>query len=198
MEFDPEGRHLVVAGDARGVSVWDVRRSRRLAFLEGGNIGRAVFGPRGRIYCVLEAESEGTIAWEWASGESKRLHPRLGWPSWNVACSSPDGALLATAHDTRSFIRSPDSLECLTTFEGHTYLVDSLAFSPDGRTVASGDGGGVVKLWDVAVGEELLTLEPHAGPVRSIEFSPDGKTLASGADRPDGTAEIFLWRAARP
>jgi WD40 repeat protein len=81
--------------------------------------------------------------------------------------------------------------------EAGSTAADSLAFSPDGRTLASGDGGGVIMLWDVVAGEELLTLEPHAGPVHLIRFSPDGQTLASCADRPDGTSEIFLWHASR-
>ena len=193
VEFDPEGRYIVIAEGAKGASLWDIRGARRMALLEG-DIGRAIFGPAGRILCSPGADwARYSIVWDWSSGQRTML-PH-GWSPWNFACLSPDATLFVTTGWHQSFIRSSDTLECRSTLEGHTDDVNSLAFSPDRRTIASGDGSGVVKLWDVAVGEELLTLEPHAGPVRSIRFSPDGKTLASGADRPDGTAEVFLWRA---
>ncbi|MHB1559885.1 MAG: WD40 repeat domain-containing protein, partial [Isosphaeraceae bacterium] len=191
MVFDPEGRCLAVVDDAGNVSLWHVGRASRLASLDGRQIGRAVFSPDGRIYCLLQDEAEGAIAWDWSSGRSERL--RLGWAPWDAACWSPDGTVLATTHDDRWFLRGPTFVEYLAAFEGHTDRVESLAFSADGRTVASGDSGGAVKLWDVGAGEELMTLESHGGPVRGIRFSPDGRSLASAADRPDGTGEVFLW-----
>jgi hypothetical protein len=54
----------------------------------------------------------------------------------------------------------------------------------------------VVKLWDVAVRDEVQTLEPHAGPVRSMQFSADGKALAACADCSAGIPEVFLRRAS--
>jgi WD40 repeat protein len=72
--------------------------------------------------------------------------------------------------------------------------VYAVAYTPDGKTLASGsgyDGPDEIKLWDVATGKELATLKgrPGADVVCTVAFSPDGKTLASGGW--DGA--VMLW-----
>jgi WD40 repeat protein len=64
---------------------------------------------------------------------------------------------------------------------GHDASVYSVAFSPDGKTLASGSEGQTVKLWDARTGQEMATLKGHTDYVSSVAFSPDGKTLASGS-----------------
>ncbi len=82
----------------------------------------------------------------------------------------------------------------------HTNVVSSLAFSPDGKMLATGSWDYTVKLWDVVTGQELHTFEgrgnkvlaPAYSRVQAVAFSPDGKTLATGGE--DYT--VKLWRAA--
>jgi len=75
------------------------------------------------------------------------------------------------------------------TLKGHTEIVRSIAFSPDGTTLASGSDDNTIKLWSLQTGVVRQTLTGHGGEVNSIAFSPDGKMLASGSD--DRT--IKLW-----
>jgi WD40 repeat protein len=76
---------------------------------------------------------------------------------------------------------------------GHTNWVHSVAFSPDGKTLASGSGDQTVRLWDVATGRQIgKPLTGHTDFVTSVAYSSDGKTLASGSD--DGT--VRLWDVA--
>ncbi|SLM37979.1 g-protein beta wd-40 repeats containing, partial [Lasallia pustulata] len=77
----------------------------------------------------------------------------------------------------------------LQTLEGHSDQVNSVAFSPDGKQLASGSDDETVRIWDVAMGATLQTLEGHSDQVNSVAFSPDGKQLASGSD--DET--VRLW-----
>jgi WD40 repeat protein len=78
------------------------------------------------------------------------------------------------------------------TIEGQGAEVWSVAFSPDGKTLASGSENGTIKLWDPATGDQRLTLRGHTQRISTVVFSPDGTTLASASW--DGT--VRLWRAA--
>ena len=78
------------------------------------------------------------------------------------------------------------------TLKGHTSMVVSVAFSPDGKILASGSWDKSIKLWDVATGKNTATLKGHTGWVNSVAFSPDGKTLASGGFDDN----IQLWDVA--
>ena len=86
--------------------------------------------------------------------------------------------------------------ETQQTFYGNTHGVLSVAFSPDGKRLASGSRDKTVKIWDTATGQEILTLKRHAGTVYTVAFSPDGKRLASGSEgnqRDREPGEVKVW-----
>ncbi len=77
----------------------------------------------------------------------------------------------------------------LFTIRGQTADVCSVAWSPDGKCVASGVGDGTVRIWDLTVGTELVRLKTCAHKVSSLAWSPQGKRLAVATD--DGTVKIW-------
>ena len=81
------------------------------------------------------------------------------------------------------------SRRLIGTLSGHSRDVTSVAFSPDGKTLASGSNGGTVKLWDVGTRTNVATL----GTGRSVAFSPDGETLALGGTEGGTIGTIQLW-----
>jgi WD40 repeat protein len=101
---------------------------------------------------------------------------------------NPTGNLFATAIDNQIYLWSVDGRQLLQ-LDGHTAWVRSLAFSQDGKILASGSHDHRIGLWNVETGKCLAQLTGHTSSVQSVAFSHDGKTLASGSN--DKT--IRLW-----
>ena len=96
---------------------------------------------------------------------------------------------------TRPFGSGTDTLANLCrVLEGHTHRVKTVAFSPDGRYLASGSDDQTIKIWDPVSGTCLQTLTGHEGLVLAVAFSPCGQWLVSGsADRTLKALELPNW-----
>jgi small GTP-binding protein len=86
----------------------------------------------------------------------------------------------------------PPGVKLFCTLEGHKGVVFSIAFDPEGHSLASGSADGSIMLWDVKNGNLLRAFEGHNNKaVYCVAFNPEGDTLASGSD--DNT--VRLWEA---
>jgi WD40 repeat protein/serine/threonine protein kinase len=115
---------------------------------------------------------------------------RWGRGKLNALALAPDGQTLALATDIGIYVYDAISRQ-ETRFIPTDARVWSVAFTPDGQTLASGGSDDLVRLWRVANGELIRTLEGHTNQVKHVAFSPDGQILASGSF--DET--VRLWRA---
>ena len=84
------------------------------------------------------------------------------------------------------------------TLEGHTLVISSVAWSPDGKQLASCAYDGTVRVWDPMAGRLLHTLEGHAKPVSKVAWSPDGEWLASSSfpSTPFPLSDVRIWYSA--
>ncbi len=109
----------------------------------------------------------------------------------HVDCLSfcPDGRLLATAQgSTVSFWEIPTGQKC-SEFDADDFSVDSLAYSPNARQLATGHEFSEVKIWDSATHENLFTLTGHTSAVSCVVYNPNGLLLASASF--DETVKIW-------
>ncbi|GAA0492274.1 hypothetical protein Ade02nite_68840 [Paractinoplanes deccanensis] len=158
------------------------------------------FSPDGKTLAVV-ADATTLMLWDLA-GRRPTLRVRLTGSFGTAVAFSPDGRTLAAAGGADPTITlwnlaNRAAPVRFATLSGHSDTVDALAFSPNGRHLASGGYDDTAVLWDVADRSRplrLATLTGHARWVRSVAFSADGRTLATGGS--DYT--VILWDTASP
>ncbi len=182
--FSPDGQTLVSASEDQTIQLWTANGS-RLRKLEG--YYRYTW-PLGFVQYAGQVDSLCTFTdhqlhyWDLQSGQC--LHS-FGVTIQGVlqAFLSPDQQIVACGSylDYKIHLFDTGTGRRYSTLEGHQSWVRYLAFSPNGKCVASASGDQTVKVWNLATGELLQTLVGHQGPVGVVTFSSDGQYLISGS-----------------
>jgi WD40 repeat protein len=190
LDFSSDGRLLASGGQDGTIRVWDVASGRDMHIVDGSGDRDVFFAPDDEHV----ASTHGTI-WDIASG---RQVTSLDLPDGH-GTFSPNGVWMASAgYNAPMLLWDLDTGEVMQTLEGHTDRVFGMAFSPNGRLLATGSGIGpsdisdfTVKIWDLESGGQRHTLQGHSGDVHAVAFSPDSALVASAST--DYT--VRLWDA---
>jgi WD40 repeat protein len=206
--FKGDGTALVTASDDGTARVWNVSDGKVVADLRGhkADVLTAAFSSDGAS--VLTASEDHTARlWNASNGSQRAALPHAD--EGVKAAFSPDGSLIATGSEV-SFAAGPERptapLEMwegstgrhLFTLRGHTDVITSLSFSPDGKWLLSTSQDQTARVWDVRSGRMLAAFRRHSGQggVRSAAFSPDSRDVVTGSS--DGKATVYRCEACAP
>jgi WD40 repeat protein/serine/threonine protein kinase len=186
-----DGARLASGSYDNKVRLWAAPTGQPLAVLEGHTDAlRAVaFAPDGRTLAT-GAKDRTVRLWDVATGRQRACLPGHPEQVRGVAFAL-DGQRLASASDRAVWLWDVATGERVGSLPT-TSRVRALAYTPEGRLLASGNEHGLVQVWDAAGGEERHVLRGHTAGVRCLAFSADGRRLASGGE--DGT--LRLWQVS--
>ncbi|WP_396336374.1 protein kinase domain-containing protein [Fischerella sp. JS2] len=200
--FSPEGNTLATASDDKTIKLWNLNTLEEIFTLYGhlSAVKSVAFSLRG----ILASGSWDKTVKLWNITTGQEISTLTGHQlQVSAVAFSPQNQLLASASFDRT-IRlwdlSPLHTQTQKKFEnctcyslcGHAWAVLTVAFSPDGKILATGSDDNTIKLWNVNTGQVIHTLLGHSWSVLAVAFSADGKLLISGSR--DTT--VKLWRVS--
>jgi WD40 repeat protein/tRNA A-37 threonylcarbamoyl transferase component Bud32 len=219
--FSADGKRVASGSNDRTLNVWDADKGQELLALRGHTkaVTCLAFSPDGKRI-VTGSSDHHLKVWDVERGQELRTL-KGHWDTVTCVAFSPDGKRIVSGGAGNQSGNLEEGLEAipgevkvwdadngqeLLSVKGHSGLVTSVAFSPDGRRIVSGirdfpkvgeqerdelTKPGVVKVWHADNGQELLSIKLYSGRVNSLTFSADGKRLVYGSE----DSKVRVWDA---
>jgi WD40 repeat protein len=184
--YSPDGATLASAASGGAVQLWEAASGMAIKTLAGSATNYVSWSRDGKR--IGTTTSTTAAVWEVESAKVKQnfdacgIHP----PVW-----SPGKPIVSDLWTASPSVYDANTGKRLAKLDGHKAAVSAVAWTKDGKTLASGSYDNTVKLWEIPSGQLIATLEGHTAPVHAVAWMADGKTLASGSS--DKT--IRVWKA---
>jgi RNA polymerase sigma factor (sigma-70 family) len=208
--LSPGGRLVAARTEGEAIGVWDTAMGQEVCRLVGheGGVCAIAFGPGGHTL-VSAAHDQTVRLWDVATGKELTRLGQPPVPPLAPGVPGPADALAICPEGRYMALGAHDRLLCLRGLDAgqpHFEVPDevrSVAFSPDGKTLAVAGPGATVRLWEVFTGGRRVVLErrpvarprttgPSGTDLEALAFAPNGRTLAAGGS----DATIWLWDLA--
>ena len=196
LSFSPDSKILATGNWDHTIVLWDVTTKQQIAALTelrnqfDSQVYSLSFNTDGTI--LASGHGNGKVyLWNVATEQQISVFTRHPSPVRNISFSPTDNkTLVSTSNkELRQWDIITKKYKSFWSDKTFRNFVLSISFDPDGKTLASGHGDNIIRLWDVATGKNIADLKGHTAFVNSLGFSPDGNTLISGSS--DNT--VRLW-----
>ena len=185
IDFSKDGRTLVSVNSDENIRLWDLHTGEQLkTIIQDRDFEFVLYSPDGRIFACSEDYGKATVLL-FDANTGELLHdlkmPRHA--EWVTGFQfSPNGQTLAVRTCDEIYFWDVNTGELEKTITGYSEVVGKVAYSPDGRTLASLDNS--VRIWDLDTQKLIKTISTKTlsvkGEIRAIAYSPDGETLTCG------------------
>lgn len=196
--FSPSGHLLASTGGDQTVKLWDITRHQQIRRLnvENARGRRLAVSPDGKTFVVAARMPSERMQMGYlrlffdvsTKKPSRILEER--WEGYYSAAFHPNGEVLAADESNKIALWNIESGKKTQTLEGHAKDILHLAYSLDGKFLASASEDGTARLWDVATGTTVAVFSGHGAAVTGVAFTPGGDRLATVSR--DGAVRVWL------
>ncbi len=187
LSWRPDGKRLASAGVDLTIRVWDVATAQEVNILRGQAAVRCINWSPGGIQ-VISVNGKVQL-WDATTGKFTKFFPSSN--KMATLAYYPNGRLLAGGgrHGDVVVWDPAASEEHPRTLGNHQGYVHSIAWSPDGRRLATASNDMTARIWSLTPDVKPLTLEGHGGWLASVGWSPDGSRVATASN--DGSVKVW-------
>ena len=190
VQFSPDDSLLATADSDGEVRFWEVATGRLIWRKPKGTGEKIAFSPDGKTLAIGGFYNRERV-WLWDLQNDELIR------EWKVNARALTFSAVAFSPIANHMVApgefgifDPQTGQQLIKLDGEVGVYGCVAYSHDGKLIASGNGDGYVQLWDAATGKQIVRRWGHEGGIRCVDFSPDG-TLAASVSRKD--ASIRIW-----
>ena len=196
VSFSPDGETLAIVGESGELRLASLRSDEeRVLVRHDSEIHAVAFSPDGGAVAIVTADSALKIYDRERDELALEVEIGENIPLFGVAYGPRGDRLAVAGRDGRARIYDTRSGELLDTIEAHDGAF-TMAMSPDGELLATGDSRGLVLIWKLSDGEVVHRLADHEHRVFSIAFSPSGDLLVTGST--DKTVRVWDVATGQP